>query len=395
MEDDNCSKVWQGIIERYGDLISVDSEKLNKPYITLYEGNTPLIESIFIQEELRELGFRGKIYFKYEGLNPTASFKDRGMTVVVTRARDIKARALICASTGNTSASAAAYGVRAKIPVFVVIPERGVALGKLVQAIAYGAKLIKVKGGFDDAMEIVRKISDDFGLFIVNSINPWRIQGQKTASFEICDTLGFSPDFHFLPVGNAANIYAYWIGYKEYFNAGKIEKLPKMCGVQAEGASPIVKGYPIKEPQTVASAIRIGNPINWKKAEAARDESGGLIEAVKDEEIIKTYNILCQREGIFCELASAAAVAGLIKVAREKRIEKDAIVVCTLTGHGLKDPQAVLDFVKIKESIVEPTFSSIRKLIEEEINSSQDKAERASKILESLSLLPPGTHQDT
>lgn len=371
---DDSDKHWKGIINKYKDFIRVGSERLKEPYITLYEGNTPLIESVFIQQELRNLGFSGKIYFKYEGINPTASFKDRGMVVAVTRARDIKSRALICASTGNTSASAAAYGARSRIPVFVVVPEKGVAVGKIVQAIAYGAKIIKVKGNFDDAMEIVQKIAQDFDLFIVNSINPWRIQGQKTASFEICEVLKTAPDYHFLPVGNAANIYSYWIGYKEYLELRKIENLPKMCGVQAEGAAPIVKGYPIKEPQTVASAIRIGDPVNWKKAEEARDESKGMIESVEDERIIKTYKILSKFEGIFCELASCASLAGFIKALENRKIaKKDSIVVCTLTGHGLKDPQAVFDFIKSEDITVEPGFFEIKKIIEEEIKKHQDK----------------------
>lgn len=378
---DENDKHWKGIINKYKEFIHVGSEVLAQPYITLYEGNTPLIESTFIQQELRTLGFKGKIYFKYEGLNPTASFKDRGMTVATTRARDIKSRALICASTGNTSASAAAYGARGRIPVFVVVPEKGVALGKIVQAIAYGAKIIKVKGNFDNAMEMVQKIAKDFDLFIVNSINPWRIQGQKTASFEICDVLKTAPDYHFLPVGNAANIYAYWIGYKEYFELRRIEKLPKMYGIQAQGAAPIVEGHPIKEPKTVASAIRIGNPVNWKKAELARDESKGMIEAVGDDMIIKTYKVLSQFEGIFCELASCASVAGFIMALKNGKIQKkDSIVVCTLTGHGLKDPQAVFDFIKTDDITVEPGFFELKKIIEEEIKKSEEKRSLYNEI---------------
>ncbi|MCX7733918.1 MAG: threonine synthase [bacterium] len=379
--DDSNNLAWKGVIQRYRDFIKVGSDSLKAPYITLHEGNTPLIESVFLQRELREIGFSGKIYFKYEGLNPTASFKDRGMTVAVTRARDINSKALICASTGNTSASAAAYGARAGIPVFVVVPEKGITLGKLVQAIAYGAKIIKIKGNFDDAMNIVKKIADDFGLFIVNSINPWRIQGQKTASFEICDFLGYAPDYHFLPVGNAANIYAYWLGYKEYFEIKKIKNLPKMCGIQAAGASPIVKGHPIKDPKTVASAIRIGNPVNWEKAKLAKEESDGVIDSVEDDEIIKSYRILSQCEGIFCELSSSASVAGLIKLAKNRRLSKDCVVVCTLTGNGLKDPQAALDFIKTKEIIVEPNFHSIKKIIEEEVKKSQEKRSLENEIM--------------
>ncbi len=368
--DPNIHGEWKGIIHKYYKFISVNGERLGLPPITLLEGNTPLIRSDHLVKELAHLGFSGEIYFKYEGLNPTASFKDRGMTVAVTRARDVGAKAIICASTGNTSASAAAYGARAGMPVFVVVPEVGIAMGKLIQAIAYGAKIIKVKGNFDDALALVKKISEDFDLFVVNSINPWRIEGQKTASFEVCDILNRAPDYHFIPVGNAGNIYAYWLGYKQYLEVGKADKLPKMCGFQAEGAAPIVRGRPVDNPQTVASAIRIGNPANWKKAELARDESGGLIDMVSDEEIINAWNFLSEKEGIFCELSSCAAIAGLIKMVREKKIEtkKDITVVCTLTGHGLKDPQAVIDFIKPKEVVIEPSFKKISEVMKKEIH---------------------------
>ncbi len=368
--DPNIHGEWKGIIHKYYKFISVNGERLGLPPITLLEGNTPIIRSDHLVKELAHLGFSGEIYFKYEGLNPTASFKDRGMTVAVTRARDVGAKAIICASTGNTSASAAAYGARAGMPVFVVVPEVGIAMGKLIQAIAYGAKIIKVKGNFDDALALVKKISEDFDLFVVNSINPWRIEGQKTASFEVCDILNRAPDYHFIPVGNAGNIYAYWLGYKQYLEVGKADKLPKMCGFQAEGAAPIVRGRPVDNPQTVASAIRIGNPANWKKAELARDESGGLIDMVSDEEIINAWNFLSEKEGIFCELSSCAAIAGLIKMVREKKIEtkKDITVVCTLTGHGLKDPQAVIDFIKPKEVVIEPSFKKISEVMKKEIH---------------------------
>jgi threonine synthase len=369
---DDSNRFWRGIVHRYYDFISVGSEKLKSEPVTLFEGNTPFIESLSLVRELREsFGFRGKIYFKHEGLNPTGSFKDRGMTVAVTRAIDKGVKALICASTGNTSASAAAYGARAGLPVFVVVPEKGIAMGKLVQAISHGARIIKVKGNFDDALELVKKVADDFGLFIVNSINPWRIEGQKTAAFEVCDALGRAPDYHFIPVGNAANIYAYWLGYKQYKDCGKIENLPRMCGFQAEGASPIVKGHPIKEPQTIASAIRIGNPANWKKAELARDESGGLIDTVTDDEIIRAYRFMGEKEGIFCEPSSCAAVAGLVKVVKNKKLRGDCVVVCTLTGHGLKDQEAVLNFISAKEVVIEPSFFSIKKVIEEQIFSGE------------------------
>jgi threonine synthase len=382
-EDNNLKSVrnstfqqrkWCGIIHEYGDFISVEGEKINIEPVTLLEGNTPLIESVCLVKELKDMGFSGKIYFKYEGLNPTSSFKDRGMTVAITRAKQIGARATICASTGNTSASAAAYSARANLPVFVVVPEKNVATGKIVQAVAYGARIIRIKGNFDDALKLVRKISDDFGLFIVNSINPWRIEGQKTAAFEVCDALGFAPDYHFLPVGNAGNIYAYWLGYKQYKAIGRINETPKMFGFQAEGAAPIVRGYPIENPETIASAIRIGNPANWEKAELAVKESDGLIDMVSDEEIISVYRFMGEKEGIFCEPAPCAGIAGLIKMVKNKRIKmKDIVVVCTLTGHGLKDPEAALNFIKTKQFFVEPKFNEIKKIIEEEIKKSKEK----------------------
>jgi threonine synthase len=359
---------WRGIIHEYRNLISVEGEKINIEPVTLLEGNTPLIESVHLVKELREMGFSGKIYFKHEGLNPTSSFKDRGMTVAITRAKEVGARATICASTGNTSASAAAYSARANLPAFVVVPEKNVATGKIVQAVAYGARIIRIKGNFDDALSLVRKISDDFGLFIVNSINPWRIEGQKTAAFEICDVLGFAPDYHFLPVGNAGNIYAYWLGYKQYKELGKIDQIPRMFGFQAEGAAPIVRGHPIENPETIASAIRIGNPANWQKAELAVKESDGLIDMVSDEEIISVYRFMGEKEGIFCEPAPCAGIAGLIKMVKNKKIKmKDQVIVCTITGHGLKDPEAALNFMKTKQFFVEPKFSEIKKIIEEEI----------------------------
>ncbi len=370
---------WKGVIHRYHKLISVDGEKLKGKPVTLFEGNTPLIESSSLIEELREFGFRGRVFFKHEGLNPTASFKDRGMTVAVSRARDMGARAIICASTGNTSASASAYGSRAGIPVFVVVPEKGIAMGKLVQAMAHGAKIIKVRGNFDDAFHLVKKVADDFGLFIVNSINPWRVQGQKTAAFEICDALREAPDYHFIPVGNAANIYAYWEGYKQYRELGIVSSLPKMCGFQAEGSAPIVRGHPIQEPKTIASAIRIGNPANWKKAELARDESDGVIDMVSDSEILKVYKFMGEKEGIFCEPASCAGVAGLIKLVKRKFVRKDAVVVCTITGHGLKDPESVLNYIKVDEDIIEPNFTMIRKIIEDGIRAKGNEREEENK----------------
>ncbi len=377
-EDNLRRRAWQGVVIEYYDFISVNNEKLKLPPVSLQEGNTPLIESVSLVKELKEFGFSGKIYFKHEGLNPTSSFKDRGMAVAVTRARDSNAQAIICASTGNTSASASAYGARAKIPVIIVVPEKGVTIGKLVQAIAHGAVMIRVKGNFDSALQLARKVAEDFSLFIVNSINPWRIEGQKTASLEICDALGFAPDYHFIPVGNAGNIYSYWIGYKQYKEIGRIDMLPKMYGFQAEGAAPIVKGHPISDPQTIASAIRIGNPANWERAILAKEESEGIIDTVSDDEILKAYKFMGEKEGIFCELSSAASVAGLIKMVKKKSTQKDAVVVCTLTGHGLKDPQAVIDFIPPKEAIIEPSFKAIKNLIQEIIPQKIEKSQSSA-----------------
>ncbi|MDQ7039103.1 MAG: threonine synthase [Aquificota bacterium] len=327
---------WRGVIEHYREFLPV-SEKT--PVITLLEGNTPLIEA---ENLAKAIGFRGKIYLKYEGLNPTGSFKDRGMTVAISKAVENGKKAVICASTGNTSASAAAYAARAGLKAYVLLPKGAVAIGKLSQAMIYGARVLAIKGTFDDALYIVRKIGEMFPVEIVNSVNPYRLEGQKTAAFEICDVLGDAPDYHFIPVGNAGNITAYWRGYREYKKAGKIEKLPKMMGWQAEGAAPIVKGYPIKNPKTIATAIRIGNPYSWKNALKAAQESGGRIDAVSDGEILYAYRLIASTEGIFCEPASAASVAGLIKLTREGFFRGGETVVCTLTGNGLKDPDTAI-----------------------------------------------------
>jgi threonine synthase len=278
------------------------------------------------------------LFLKYEGLNPTGSFKDRGMTMAITMAVAEGSRAVICASTGNTSASAAAYAARAGIRAFVIIPQGKIALGKLSQAVMHGAKVIAVEGSFDDAFEIVQAVSRRAAVTLVNSINPHRLQGQKTASFEICDALGRAPDYHFLPVGNAGNITAYWMGYTEYREDRRIDALPRMMGFQAAGAAPIVLGKKVDKPETIASAIRIGNPVSWKKAEAARDESHGVIEAVTDEEILEAYKLMAASEGVFAEPASCASVAGVAKLAAAKRLDRGTTAVCTLTGHGLKDP---------------------------------------------------------
>jgi len=330
-------ELWKGVIEEFKEFLPV-SEKT--PIITLKEGNTPLIEADNLAKAINP---DIKIYLKYEGLNPTGSFKDRGMTMAVSKAVEEGAKAVICASTGNTSASAAAYAAKAGIKAVVLIPEGKIALGKLSQAVMYGAEVIQIKGNFDEALDIVREIGKKYPITIVNSINPYRLQGQKTAAFEICEQLKRAPDFHFIPVGNAGNITAYWMGYKEYFEAGKINSKPKMCGWQAAGAAPIVLGHPVKNPETIATAIRIGNPASWEGAVNAAKESGGLIDMVTDEEILEAYRLVARTEGIFCEPASAASIAGVIKANREKNLfKKGDVIVCTLTGHGLKDPDTAI-----------------------------------------------------
>ncbi len=327
---------WQGIINRYREFLPVSDKT---PVVTLLEGNTPLIEAPNLA---KAIGFKGKVYLKYEGLNPTGSFKDRGMTVAISKAVESGKKAVICASTGNTSASASAYAARAGLKAYVLLPKGAVAIGKLSQAMIYGAKVLAIRGTFDDALHIVRKIGEMFPVEIVNSVNPYRIEGQKTAAYEVCDVLGDAPDYHFIPVGNAGNITAYWKGYKDYAEKGLVEKLPKMMGWQAEGAAPIVKGYPIKNPQTVATAIKIGNPYSWKNALKSAQESGGRIDAVSDGEILYAYKMVASTEGIFCEPASAASVAGLIKLTREGFFKGGETVVCTLTGNGLKDPDTAI-----------------------------------------------------
>ena len=324
------------MVREYWDYLPVKREDC---IVTLLEGNTPLIPSSRIAKEV----FSGiDLYFKYEGLNPTGSFKDRGMTVAVSMAKEMGSKAVICASTGNTSASAAAYAAKAGMKAYVLIPEGKIALGKLSQAMAHGAQVIQIDGNFDEALHIVREISETEPVTLVNSLNPYRIEGQKTAAFEIIDHLGFAPTHHCLPVGNAGNITAYWKGYKEYWEKNRADGLPKMLGFQAEGAAPIVRGKVIERPETVATAIRIGNPASWKQAEAARDESGGLIDMVSDEEILKAYQMLASLEGIFCEPASAASLAGVIKLYNKNVFKKDDVLVLTITGHGLKDPDIAI-----------------------------------------------------
>lgn len=348
---------WRGIIHHYREYLPVNE---NTPVITLYEGNTPLVHA---QNLAREVGFKGEIFLKYEGLNPTGSFKDRGMTLAISKAVEAGKKAVICASTGNTSASAAAYAAKAGLKAYVLLPKGAVALGKLSQAVIYGAQVLALQGTFDDALEIVRELGEILPVEVVNSVNPYRIEGQKTGAFEVCDALGFAPDYHFIPVGNAGNITAYWKGYKEYYQRGKIEKLPKMMGWQAEGAAPIVKGYPIKNPQTIATAIKIGNPYSWQSALQAVRESGGLIDAVSDDEVLYAYKLVASKEGIFCEPASAASVAGLIKLCREGFFKGGEVVVCTLTGNGLKDPDTAMKVCQQPISLP-PVLEEVLKLIE-------------------------------
>lgn len=322
-----------GIVRRYHTFFDLPAEG---PLITLHEGDTPLIS---VPRLARELGVPGELYVKYEGTNPTGSFKDRGMAVAMTAAVMEGAAAVICASTGNTSASAAAYAARAGLPCFVLIPAGNVAIGKLAQTLMLGARVIEIEGNFDEALDLVRAVGDGSKLVAVNSINPYRLQGQKTAAFEICDTLGNTPDYLSLPVGNAGNISAYWMGFTEYYEAGRIQRLPKLLGFEAAGAAPLTDGRPVTAPETVATAIRIGKPASWDLAVAARDKSGGIIDKVTDEEILAAYRLVARLEGIFCEPASAASIAGVAKLARSGGFKAGERIVCVLTGNGLKDPE--------------------------------------------------------
>lgn len=344
---------YQGLINKYKEYLPVTDKT---PVITLNEGNTPLIKA---DNLAKKIGIDAEIYLKFEGANPTGSFKDRGMTMAVSKAAEAGANAIICASTGNTSAAAAAYGAKAGMKTFVLIPDGYIALGKLSQAMMYGAEVIAIKGNFDEALEVVREISEKYPITLVNSVNPYRIEGQKTGAFEICDAIGV-PDYHFIPVGNAGNITAYWKGYKEYYSLGKISKLPKMMGFEATGSAAIVKGERILNPETIATAIRIGNPASWQQAEAARDESKGTIDCVTDEEIIKAYKLIASNEGILCEPASAASVAGLIKAHEMNLVEKNTKIVCILTGNGLKDPDSA---IKYSQTEVKKTSSEINDIL--------------------------------
>jgi len=346
-----------GVIRRYREFLPVSEATRT---VTLNEGGTPLIEAKRIVSEI-EGDFR--LFIKYEGLNPTASFKDRGMTLAVTKAAERGASIVVCASTGNTSASAAAYAAAAGMTCLVLIPEGKIAYGKMAQALIHGARTLEVRGNFDDALDIVRELGERDEVEVVNSINPFRIQGQKTAAFEVCDAIGDAPDMHFLPVGNAGNITAYWMGYKEYLEAGRSSGLPRMMGWQAEGAAPIVHGAPVENPETIATAIRIGNPASWEHALKAATESSGAIDMVSDEEILDAHRMLARTAGIFVEPASAAGIAGLIKCHAAGGVPDGSTVVATVTGHGLKDPGVAVENSLAESTVVDADLDSVLAVI--------------------------------
>src|SRR6202453_2171254 len=348
---------WPGLIEHYRRFLPVTDKT---PVVTLNEGNTPLIESPALADRV---GQNVKVYLKYEGLNPTGSFKDRGMTVAMSKALGEGVCAGICASRGNTSASASAYAARAGLQAYVLIPKGAVALCKLSQSLMHGARVVEVIGNFDICLKVVRDVAerDPLRIRLVNSVNPDRIAGQKTAAFEVCDQLGDAPTHHFLPVGNAGNITAYWAGYREYQTAGLSVRLPRMMGYQAAESAPLVVGHPIDDPHTVATAIKIGNPASWHSAIAARDRSGGLIDMVTDAEILAAYRLIAS-QGVFAEPASAASVAGLIKFGATGGIKPGSVVVCTLTGHGLKDPDTAMKNLN-NTIVVEPDIDRILKIL--------------------------------
>ncbi len=335
--------MYRGLIERYRDRLPVSA---STPVVTLYEGNTPLLPAPVLSERTG-----CDVYLKVEGANPTGSFKDRGMTMAVSKAVEAGNKAIICASTGNTSASAAAYAARAGLTCAVLVPSGKIALGKLAQALVHGARLLQVDGNFDDCLTLASKLSLDYPVALVNSVNPDRLQGQKTAAFEIVEALGDAPDVHCLPVGNAGNITAYWMGYREETEAGNATRRPRMFGFQASGAAPIVNGQAVKEPSTIATAIRIGNPASWTQALDARDSSGGLIAAVTDRDILAAYRLLARSAGVFVELASAASVAGLLQSAAAGLVTRGSTVVCTVTGHGLKAPEWAISTAAVPTTI--------------------------------------------
>jgi threonine synthase len=339
--------VWRGVIEEYREFLPVDD---GTPVVTLQEGGTPLLPAPRLSERVG-----ASVWLKVEGANPTGSFKDRGMTMAISKALEAKAEAVVCASTGNTSASAAAYAARAGLTCAVLIPEGYIALGKLAQALIHGARVMQIRGNFDDAFALVKALAEQAPITLVNSVNRNRIEGQKSAAFEIVDSLGDSPQMHCIPVGNAGNITAYWKGYREYADAGRSTRLPAMFGFQAAGAAPIVLGHPVDDPDTVATAIRIGRPASWYGATAAASESGGGIASVTDDEILEAYGFLASEEAVFCEPASAASVAGLLKVGAPE----GATVVCTLTGHGLKDPDRAIAQIEVPAAI-DPDERAVR-----------------------------------
>ena len=345
------SNLYPGLIRKYRQYLPVAGASI----VTLHEGNTPLFES---QRLVEHFNLKIKLYFKLEGLNPTGSFKDRGMTYAVSKAHEDGSQAVICASTGNTSAAAAAFAVRKGMKAVVVVPQGKIALGKLSQAQIHGAQVFQVKGNFDQALEVVQELSENPKVTLVNSINPNRLLGQETAAYEIIEALGEAPHYHFIPVGNAGNITAYWRGFSRFHKEGKSGRLPKMCGFQAAGSAPIVLGHRVENPETVASAIRIGNPANWQSAVQAAQESGGFIDAVDDGEILAAYRAVAQLDGYFCEPASAAAIAGVLKMAQKGFFRGGEVVTCTLTGHGLKDPD-----IAIQQSpppvVIEPSAKAL------------------------------------
>lgn len=373
--------MWNGLLPEYRDRLPLETQDVP---VTLFEGNTPLVRATALEELVSQAGqsagvdsSRTEIYLKFDGANPTGSFKDRGMTMAITKVKASGTKMVACASTGNTSASAAAYSVAAGLGCAVILPAGKIALGKLAQAVMHGARLVAVDGNFDDCLNITRALTEEYPVALVNSINPYRLQGQKTAAFEICDALGDAPDIHVLPVGNAGNISAYWMGYNEYFGqkvASSIEdsalrlkpqttKVPRMWGIQAAGAAPFVAGHPIANPETVATAIRIGNPASWEYATAARDDSHGLITAVPDSEIMDAQALIAAKVGLFCEPASAASVAGLLSLAAQGQVPAKSKIVCTLTGNGLKDTATAMDGKDVQPTVIEPTLeAAVREL---------------------------------
>lgn len=346
---------YQGLIEQYKEFLPVTDKT---PRVTLLEGNTPLIPFAHLSKELNI-----QLYGKFEGLNPTGSFKDRGMTVAISKAKEDGAKAVVCASTGNTSAAAAAYAARAGMKAYVLIPEGKIAMGKLAQALIHGATVIQIEGNFDDGMNFVKQLSNELPIALVNSVNPFRLEGQKTAAFEIVDVLGDAPDYHCIPVGNAGNISAYWMGYQTYHEAKRAKQLPVMLGYQAEGAAPFIHGHPVERPETLATAIRIGNPQSWELAVKAQTESKGRFACLPDTAILTAQKTLASTEGVFVEPASAISIAGIMHTARAGEIPAGSVVVCTLTGHGLKDPDIAISQCQDALRKTPADYAAIKSLI--------------------------------